>query len=94
MGGKAAILMVLGFSMIVMVFLQNNNRVSTTAVENLTEYFLETKAENIANAAANIRIMPAEVSSFMNSLRRLDIFFILKCALGNINLNYKLLNGM
>jgi hypothetical protein len=54
MGGKAAILLVLGFSMIFLVFTQNNSRVSTTATQNFADYYTETKVNNMAQAAANM----------------------------------------
>jgi len=54
MGGKAAILLVLGFSMIFLVFTQNNSRVSTTAIQNFTDYYTKTKVNNMAQAAANM----------------------------------------
>ncbi len=54
MGGKAAILLVLGFSMIFLVFTQNNSRVSTTATQNFADYYTVTKVNNMAQAAANM----------------------------------------
>ena len=54
MGGKAAILMVLGFSLILLVTGNNFNRISGNAVDNVTDYYGETNAYNIASSAANI----------------------------------------
>ncbi|MFA3784056.1 hypothetical protein ABRY23_13430 [Melioribacteraceae bacterium 4301-Me] len=54
MGGKAAILLVLGFSLIFLVAGSNFNRVATTSVDNLTSYYDETAAYNLASAAANM----------------------------------------
>ncbi len=54
MGGKAAILLVLGFSMIFLIFGHNFSNLSTRAVDNMTDYYAETQAFNIANAGANI----------------------------------------
>jgi len=54
MGGKAAILLVLGFSMIFLVAGSNFNRVASTSVDNVHEYYLHTNAFNIAVSAANI----------------------------------------
>ncbi|MEE9430333.1 MAG: hypothetical protein V3V16_04785 [Melioribacteraceae bacterium] len=54
MGGKASLLLVLGFSMIFLVFVQSNNRVTTSAVDNMSNYYYETKVNNIATAATNM----------------------------------------
>lgn len=54
MGGKAAILLVLGFSMIFLVTGSNFNRLATTSVDNESEYYEETVVHNIATSAANI----------------------------------------
>lgn len=54
MGGKAAILLVLSFSLIFLVFGHRFNRLSTDSVENLSEYYIQTKAHNIAVSAANL----------------------------------------
>ncbi len=54
MGGKASLLLVLGFSMIFLVFVQSNSRVTISAVDNTSNYYYETKVNNIAIAAANM----------------------------------------
>ncbi len=54
MGGKAAILVVLGFSMIFLVVGHNFSNLSTRAVDNMSSYFVKTQAYNIANAGANM----------------------------------------
>ncbi len=54
MGGKAAILLVLGFSTIFLVFTRNNSRVATTALQNFSDYYTETKVNNLAQSAANM----------------------------------------
>lgn len=54
MGGKASLLIVLGFSMIFLVLVQNNRKVTTSAVDNTAKYYYETKVNNIAIAAANM----------------------------------------
>ncbi len=54
MGGKAAILLVLSFSLIFLVFGHRFNRLSTDSVDNLTDYYIQTKAHNIAVSAANL----------------------------------------
>ncbi|VAX27862.1 hypothetical protein MNBD_IGNAVI01-1958 [hydrothermal vent metagenome] len=54
MGGKAAILLVLGFSVIFLVYGHRFNRLSTDSVDNLSNYYVETKAHNIAVSAANL----------------------------------------
>ena len=54
MGGKAAILLVLGFSLIFLVAGNNFNRLSTSAVDNSTNYYVQSYAYNIASSAANI----------------------------------------
>ena len=54
MGGKAAILLVLAFSLIFLFFGHRFNTLSTQSIDNLTDYYIETKAHNIAVSAANI----------------------------------------
>jgi hypothetical protein len=54
MGGKASILLVLGFSLIFAVAGINFNRVASSSVDNVTYYYAETNAFNIAQSAANI----------------------------------------
>jgi len=54
MGGKAAILLVLGFSTIFLVFGFNFNNLTLRAVDNLSEYYIATNAQNIAASGANI----------------------------------------
>ncbi len=54
MGGKAAMLLVLGFSIIFMVFGGNFNNLSNRSVENYSSYYTHNLAYNIAVAGANI----------------------------------------
>jgi len=54
MGGKAAMLLVLGFSLIFLVFGNNFNNLSTRSVENNTNYYVHNMSHNIALAGANI----------------------------------------
>lgn len=54
MGGKAAILLVLGFSLIFLVVGHNFGNLSTRSVDNYADYYRETMAHNIAVSAANI----------------------------------------
>ncbi len=54
MGGKAAIFMVLGFSMIFLVFGYNYNNLTNNAIDNFTNYYVRTNAHNIAVAGANM----------------------------------------
>jgi len=54
MGGKASILLVLGFSLIFLVAGNNFNRVASQSVDNVTDYYGVTNAYNIAASAANI----------------------------------------
>lgn len=54
MGGKASILMVLGFSMIMLIFSYNYSRLTVGAVDNEVQYYKETIAQNIAISGANI----------------------------------------
>jgi len=54
MGGKAAILLVLGFSLIFLVAGHNFNQISVRSVGNSTNYYLNTKAYNIAVSGANM----------------------------------------
>ena len=54
MGGKAAILLVLGFSLIFLFYGHRFNRLSTDSVDNLMNYYEDTKAHNIAVSAANL----------------------------------------
>ncbi len=54
MGGKAAMLLVLGFSLIFLVFGNNFNSLTTRAIKNEASYYNETMAHNIAIAGANM----------------------------------------
>jgi len=54
MGGKAAMLLVLGFSLIFLVMGQNFNTLSTRSVDNFTDYYTETVAHNLAVTGANL----------------------------------------
>lgn len=54
MGGKAAILLVLGFSMIFLVVGQNFLGITNRAVDNVSKYYNDTQAYNIAIAGANM----------------------------------------
>ena len=54
MGGKASILMVLGFSMIFLVFGYNYNNMTNRAIDNFIEYYTNTNSHNIAVAGANM----------------------------------------
>lgn len=54
MGGKASMLLVLGFSLIFMVVANNFNRITVDAVDNFSVYYEETVAHNIAVSGANM----------------------------------------
>lgn len=54
MGGKAILLVVIGFSMIFSVVNFNSSNTTTRAVENLTEYYSKTTLHNIAASGANM----------------------------------------
>lgn len=54
MGGKAAILIVLGFSMIFLVVGQNFSSLTTRAVDNYSGYYETTKAYDLAVSGANM----------------------------------------
>ncbi len=54
MGGKASILLVLGFSLIFLVVGHNFNNLSIRSVDNSTNYFKNQKAYNIAVSGANM----------------------------------------
>ncbi len=54
MGGKAAMLLVLGFSLIFLVMGQNFNSLSTRSVDNYTDYYTKTTSHNLAVAGANL----------------------------------------
>ncbi len=54
MGGKAAMLLVLGFSLIFLVFGSNFNNLSTRSVDNFSDYYTHNIAYNIAVAGANL----------------------------------------
>ncbi|MCO6473541.1 MAG: DUF4900 domain-containing protein [Melioribacteraceae bacterium] len=54
MGGKAAILLVAGFSIIFMVLGNNANNLSVRSVDNVYKYYYMSKAHSIASAGANI----------------------------------------
>lgn len=54
MGGKASILLVLGFSLIFLIIGHNFGNVSTRATDNFADYFDSTMAYNIAISGTNI----------------------------------------
>ncbi len=54
MGGKAILLVVLGFSMIFSVVNFNSSNITTRAVDNLSEYYSRTNLHNIAASGANM----------------------------------------
>lgn len=54
MGGKAILLLVMGFSLIFSVVNFNSVNTTSLAVERLSEYYATTNAQNIASSAANI----------------------------------------
>jgi len=56
MGGKAAILLVLGFGLIFLIVESNFNKLSVRAVENSTEYYSRTVAHNIAVSGINLAL--------------------------------------
>jgi hypothetical protein len=53
MGGKASILLVMGFSLVLGYISMNLNRYSTQAVSNMTSYYDATASHNLALAGAN-----------------------------------------
>jgi len=54
MGGKAALFLVMGFSLLFMVVAQNFGNISTRAVDNMVDYHDQTVVHNIAVSAANM----------------------------------------
>ncbi len=54
MGGKAAMLLVLSFSIIFLVFGSNFNSLSTRSVDNFSDYYIQNISQNIAIAGANM----------------------------------------
>lgn len=54
MAGKAALFLVVGFSLIFLTIGKNFGDLSTSAVDNLTDYYTETVAHDIAVAGANM----------------------------------------
>ena len=54
MGGKAAILMVISFSLIFLILGHRFNNLSLRSVDNLMNYYIQSKAHNIAVSAANM----------------------------------------
>jgi len=54
MGGKGAILLVLGFSLIFMVAGRNFNNMATGTIDNFSSYFYDAKAHNIAATGINL----------------------------------------
>ena len=54
MGGKAALLLVLSFSVLFLVFAGRFNWMTTDSVDNLVDYYTETKAQNLAVSGANM----------------------------------------
>ena len=71
MGGKASILLVLGFSLIFLVIGHNFGNVSNRSLENFTDYYKESMAHNIALSGANMAgnlvfLDPTWTSGFTN----------------------------
>ncbi len=54
MGGKAALLLVLGFSLIFMVAGKNFNQMAIGTVENFSGYFYDAKARHLTDAGVNL----------------------------------------
>lgn len=54
MGGKGALLLVLGFSLIFMVAGRNFNQMSTATVENFANYYNDQKAHHLAASGVNL----------------------------------------
>jgi len=54
MGGKASLLLVIGFSAIFLIFGNNYNTISTKAADNYFDYYLDITAHNIAVSGANM----------------------------------------
>ena len=54
MGGKAALLLVLSFSIVFLILGYRFGWLSTESVKNLSSYYIETKAHNIAVSGANL----------------------------------------
>ncbi|MBI1937589.1 MAG: DUF4900 domain-containing protein [Ignavibacteriales bacterium] len=54
MGGKGALLLVLGFSLIFMVAGRNFNSMATSTVENFASYYSDTKAHHLASSGVNL----------------------------------------
>ena len=54
MGGKAALLLVIGFSLIFLIATQNFGSISNRAVDNMVDYTNETVAHDIAVSGANM----------------------------------------
>ena len=54
MGGKALLLVVMGFSLITMISDKNMNFSSTRTVDNMANYYLDMNAHNIAVSGANM----------------------------------------
>ncbi|MBU0472583.1 MAG: hypothetical protein KKF62_00320 [Bacteroidetes bacterium] len=54
MGGKGAILLVLSFSMLFLIFGHRYNWLSSDSIDNYSNYYILTKAHNIAVSAANM----------------------------------------
>ncbi|MFA8341395.1 MAG: hypothetical protein ACEPO8_00355 [Rhodothermaceae bacterium] len=54
MGGKASLLLVVGFSAIFLIFGNNYNTISSKAADNYFDYYLDITAHNIAVSGANM----------------------------------------
>lgn len=67
MGGKAAILLVLGFSIIFLVIGYNFGNLSNRAVDNSSDYFEESMAHQIAISGANMALNEIFNDSLWNS---------------------------
>ena len=54
MGGKASLLLVIGFSMLFMIFSRNFNNMGYDTLDNYSRYFYKAKAHSLALTGINI----------------------------------------
>lgn len=66
MGGKGALLLVLGFSLIFMVAGRNFNNMATSTVENFANYYYNTKSRHFASSGINIVINKLYLNNSLN----------------------------
>lgn len=88
MVGKASLILVMGFSLIFLIFGRNYNKVSNESVENFASYYKETMAHNLASSGANLA-----ANAVFNDNNWTAGYSNLDMDGGEINVNVQILNA-